>query len=140
MGSIYYSLVAKKNPINKEIKFYAKTLLGTPVTQEELLDLAAKNSQIHRSTLEAVFYAWLRAIANYFMRGHNIQLYPLGSFFSTIRSKGAPALDSFSANYIRGLHINFVPSPELKLEASSKRMSYLLYTSETKAEDEPVEP
>jgi len=140
MGSIYYSVVARKNPVNKEIKFYAKTLLGTPVTQEELLDLAAKNSQIHRSTLEAVFYAWQRAVANYFMRGHNIQLYPLGSFFSTIRSNGANTQQGFTANLIRGLHINFVPSPELKLEASSKRMSYLLYTPEPKAEDEPVEP
>lgn len=132
MGRLYYTLVPKKNPINKEVKYYAVVKNYTPVSKTQVIELAEKNSNINRTVLEAVWKAWQRAMANYFTRGHNVQLWPLGSFYGVLKSSGALSADEFSASHIKSYKMAFVASPQLKRAALKANMSFLRYTPEPK--------
>lgn len=132
MGTLYYQVVPKKNPINKEVKYYAQVKNYTPIDKVKIIELAEKNSNINRTVLEAVWSAWERAMANYFTRGHNVQLWPLGSFYGVIKSSGALAYDEFSTSYIKSYKLAFVASPQLKRAALKANMSFLRYTPEPK--------
>lgn len=136
MGALYYTVIPRKNPVNKEVKYYAQVKNYTPIDKNKIIELAEKNSNINRTILEAVFSAWERAMANYFTRGHNMQLWPLGSFYSTIKSRGASTPDNFSAGNIKGLKMNFVASPALKYLAMKENMSFKLYTPKADSGEE----
>ena len=125
MGALYYTVIPRKNPINKQVKYYAQVKNYTPIDKKKIIELAEKNSNINRTILEAVFTAWERAMANYFTRGHNVQLWPLGSFYGVLKSAGALSYDEFSTSYIKQYKMAFVASPQLKRAALKENMSFL---------------
>lgn len=124
MGKLTYKLVQRKNPIDKTLKWYPQATRYTTIGKEEVLDLAVQNSNIERSVIETAMLALQEAITTFFVNGHNIQFWPLGSFFSTLKSKGSATENGFMASDIEKLRIRFVPGPLLKKSVSLKQMQF----------------
>lgn len=135
MPKLQYYVKARKSPIDKSVKYYAQVRKYTTLSTREVLDLAAQNSNIDRGLIESVMYALQEAIVTFFTNGHNLQFWPLGSFFSTLKSKGAETAQAFQASDIESLRVRFVPGPLLKMSASLNNMKFELVEPEEEEEN-----
>lgn len=127
MPKLQYYVIPRKNPIDKSTKFYAQARKYTSLSTKDVLDLAAQNSNVDRGLIESVMYALQEAIVTFFTNGHNLQFWPLGSFFSTIKSEGAENAAAFTAGNIKSLRIRFVPGPLLKMSSSLNNVKFELF-------------
>lgn len=118
MAELKYKPIARKNPVTKEVKWYAEKVTYSNIGEREIIDYAVQNSNIERSVIEQAMIGLEEAINNFLINGHNLQFWPLGSFYTTIRSLGALMPDEFTAKNIKRLNIVFVPSPWVKGNAS----------------------
>lgn len=118
MAELKYKPIARKNPVTKEVKWYAEKVTYSNIGEREIIDYAVQNSNIERSVIEQAMIGLEEAINNFLINGHNLQFWPLGSFYTTIRSEGTVSPGDFNAKNIKRLNIVFVPSPLVKGNAS----------------------
>lgn len=133
MATIKFKVVPRKNPLNKIVKYYPQKLTYSNIGPNDVVDYAVQNSNIERSVIEQAMIGLEEAINNFLLNGHNIQFWPLGSFFTTITSRGASDPKEFKPSLIRKLRINFTPSPQLK-----KKCTRNMVNLEMVAEKNPV--
>lgn len=118
MAELKFKPIARKNPVTKEVKWYAEKVTYSNIGEREIIDYAVQNSNVERSVIEQAMIGLEEAINNFLINGHNLQFWPLGSFYTTIRSLGAESPGDFNAKNIKRLNIVFVPSPLVKGNAS----------------------
>lgn len=118
MAELKFKPIARKNPVTKEVKWYADKVTYSNIGEREIIDYAVQNSNIERSVIEQAMIGLEEAINNFLINGHNLQFWPLGSFYTTIRSEGTEIPGDFTAKNIKRLNIVFVPSPWVKGKAS----------------------
>lgn len=114
MGVIRYKIVAKKNPINGSVKYYAQPELYSQISKEDIVEAAQRNTSIPRSYLDMAYDALINEVENFVMNGHSVQIPNLGTISCRIRGTGADTRDGFSVEYINKVGFTFLPDPYIK--------------------------
>ncbi|MBO5415980.1 MAG: hypothetical protein J6A83_05055 [Clostridia bacterium] len=115
MGQINVKVVSRKNPQTGEFGWFLQPILYSLIDREAILDAATRNSQIPRSYLQQTLDALEVELRNFVMNGHSLSLSHFGTIFSTIRSAGSPAAETFQADRdIRSVKFGFRPAPRIK--------------------------
>ena len=125
MPTLKYYVAERVNPVTRSKIFFAQKVTYSNIGEREVVDYAVQNSNIERSVLEQVMIGLEEAVNNFLLNGHNLQLWPLGSFFTTISSRSAGSAKAFLPSNIKGVNIRFVPSPQLRAACSPQKMSFM---------------
>lgn len=109
-----YTAIARKNPVDKSVKYYPINKIYTNISAEAIVDYAVQNSNVERSVIEQAMVGLQEAIHTFLCNGHPLQFWPLGSFRISISGKGVPTAADVTAAQVKSARIVFVPSPLLK--------------------------
>lgn len=114
MGTLRYKVVKRRNPMTAAVSYGPRLLRYTLIKADDVVERAAQNSNIDRGLLEAAMVGFQEAVRNFIMNGHNLQLFPLGSFcVSLLSTEGTDTPEAVSARQIKGAHLWFRSSPTL---------------------------
>ena len=105
MADLKYKVVPIKDPIEKNVKFYARKISYEKITGKELLARLQDNSGMKGAVLSAACIAITNCIANFVCNGHSVQIGNLMSLRPTLTSTGAETMEKFSAAYIDGCRV-----------------------------------
>ena len=111
---VKYNVIPRKNPINKEVKYYAQMAPVNPVKLSELADSISAQCTLTVHDVKAVLSALQEHIAQHLRNGNSVRLGDLGSFCAVIKSRGASTIEDFSAGNIKGLKVSFVMSSPMR--------------------------
>ncbi|MBQ2363616.1 MAG: HU family DNA-binding protein [Bacteroidaceae bacterium] len=137
---IKYNIIPRKNPINKEVKYYAQMAPVTPVTLNSIAEAIASNCTVTLHDCKAVLSALQEQIALNLRQGNSVRLGDLGSFHSVIKSSGALSADEFSTSHIKGLKVCFCMSSPMRymLSKQNPSVTFQVMRPEEDEEDEGV--
>lgn len=105
MADLKYKVVPIKDPISKQVKFYARKISYEKITSKELLARLQDNSGMKGAVLSAACIAITNCIANFVCNGHSVQIGNLMSLRPTLTSNGVEKQSDFSAVYIKGCRV-----------------------------------
>lgn len=105
MADLKYKVAPIKDPISKDVKFYARKISYEKITGKELLARLQDNSGMKGAILSAACIAITNCIANFVCNGHSVQIGNLMSLRPTLTSNGTETLSEFSATYIKGCRV-----------------------------------
>ena len=111
---VKYNVIPKKNPINKEVKYYAQMAPVNPVKLAELAESISAQCTVTVHDVKAVLSALQEHIAQHLRNGNSVRLGDLGSFRPVLKSSGALSADEFSTSHIKGLKVSFVMSSPMR--------------------------
>ena len=132
-----YVVVAKKNPMDQSVKFYAAPDKTTPITIDTITQRIEKRTTVSSADAKAVLDALEYEIKEALIEGHSVRLGDLGTFRATIQGEGALNRTDHTAKLISHLKCCFKPSvrlanwlnpsknPELKFMKSGDVYSHL---------------
>lgn len=124
MATIKLKPIARRNPVTKEILWYATEVQYSRIKREDIIEAAQRNSSVPRAYIEMTFDAMITEIKNYVMNGHSITLNRLGTINAFLRGNGAEQNSELSANNIKRVRFSFRASAELRKK--SKGVYFLL--------------
>lgn len=133
MAEIKYKVVPIKNPIEKDVKFYARKISYEKITAKELLGRLKDNSGMKGAVLSAACIAITNCIANFVCNGHSVQIGNLMSLRPTLTSQGVDNQLDFSAAYIRGCRVRARWGSDIAYLQDKKNYNFIKDT-ETSAE------
>ena len=108
-----YVVIAKKNPIGKDVKFYAQADKTAPIDIDIITQRIEKRTTVSSADAKAVLDALEYEIKEALIEGHSVRLGDLGTFRATINGEGALTRDEHSAKFINYLMCRFKPSVRL---------------------------
>lgn len=113
---IKYYVIPRKNPINKEVKYYAmKDGAGAArFTTDQMYKTMSETSNVPIAYIPQALEAIAQAVQMFVLNGHCVTVGDLGSFQPIIKSSGALSADEFSTAHIKGVAIKFRPSPVMR--------------------------
>lgn len=111
---INYRPVARKNPINKEVKYYAQADAVEPITLADITERVEKRSTVSSADAKAVLDALQFEIKEALLDGKSVRLGDIGSFRVTLGSEGVDVPDELTADKIRIVRVRFSPSSRLR--------------------------
>lgn len=109
-----YLVGARKNPMNKTVKFYAVADKCTPVDMDTIVERIEKRCTVSSADAKAVLDALQYEIKEAVINNGSVRLGDLGTFRATISCKGAQSRDAVGAKNIQHLRLRFNPSVKLK--------------------------
>lgn len=135
---IKYNVIPRKNPINKEVKYYAQMAPVTPVTLGDVAEAIASNCTVTLHDCKAVLSALQEQIALQLRNGNSVRLGDLGSFHPVVKSSGALSADEFSTAHIKGLKVCFNMSSQMRymLSKQNPSVTFQLIKPEEQQEEE----
>ena len=135
---IKYNVIPRKNPINKEVKYYAQRAPVTPVTLGDVAEAIASNCTVTLHDCKAVLSALQEQIALQLRNGNSVRLGDLGSFHPVVKSSGALSADEFSTAHIKGLKVCFNMSSQMRymLSKQNPSVTFQLIKPEEQQEEE----
>lgn len=136
MADLKYKVAPIKDPISKEVKFYARKTSYEKITGKELLARLQDNSGMKGAVLSAACIAITNCIANFVCNGHSVQIGSLMSLRPTLASTGAETPDKFSAAYIQGCRVRARWGSDIAYLQDRKNYNFIKETEEL-AESEP---
>ena len=108
-----YVVIAKKNPIGKDVKFYAQADKTAPIDIDIITQRIEKRTTVSSADAKAVLDALEYEIKEALIDGKSVRLGDLGTFRATIHGKGAATRESHSVKNISNLKCVFKPSVRL---------------------------
>lgn len=114
MGVIRYKVVAKKNPIDKTVAYYAQPDLYSQISREDVVEAAQRNTSIPRAYLDMAYDALINEVENFVMNGHSVQIPNLGTISCRINGSGAESEEDYTTEKIRKVGFTFLPDPYIK--------------------------
>lgn len=105
MAELKYIVAQIKDPVTKEVKWYARKISYAKITSRELLNRLQDNSGMKGAVLSAACIAITNSIANFVCNGHSVQIGSLMSLRPTLKSKGAESAERFNASFIEGCRV-----------------------------------
>lgn len=114
MAIIRYKVVAKKNPIDGSVNYYAQPELYSQISKQDIIEAAQRNTSIPRAYLDMAYDALINEVENFVMNGHSVQIPNLGTISCRIRGAGAEARKDYSAELIKKVGFTFLPDPYIK--------------------------
>jgi predicted histone-like DNA-binding protein len=100
-NKIPYTVIARKNPQNGDVKYYANLTNRYNISMKELLKDVTAGSSINPLDAQAVLQRFLSEIGNHLQYGRTVSLDGLGSFYITVKSNGTETPEEFTAGNIR---------------------------------------
>lgn len=114
MGVLRYKVVAKKNPINGSVQYYAQPELYSQISKQDIIEAAQRNTSIPRAYLDMAYDALINEVENFVMNGHSVQIPNLGTISCRIRGEGADTRGVYSTELIKKVGFTFLPDPYIK--------------------------
>lgn len=114
MGVIRYKVVAKKNPINGSVQYYAQPELYSQISKQDIVEAAQRNTSIPRAYLDMAYDALINEVENFVMNGHSVQIPNLGTISCRINGAGANSRVTFTTELINKVGFTFLPDPYIK--------------------------
>ena len=135
---IKYNVIPRKNPINKEVKYYAQMAPVNPVTLNDVAEAIASNCTVTLHDCKAVLSALQEQIALNLRNGNSVRLGDLGSFHPVMKSSGALSADEFTTSHIKGLKVCFNMSSQMRymLSKQNPSVTFQLIKPEEQQEEE----
>ena len=111
-----YSITLLPNPIKPDEakKAYAKAQVNRELSLRELSARVAAQTTVSRADVYAVIISTVENMVEALRAGDQVDFGELGKFRLQISSKGAESAETFTANHITGVNIQFVPGDDLK--------------------------
>lgn len=113
-----YNVLARKNPINKSVKYYAQLTSPNPINCSQLSSAISEKCTVTIHDVKAVLSALEQEIINNLRNGASVRLGDLGTFRATITSMGAPTRDEFVSKNIVRVNVRFLASPNMRHKLS----------------------
>ncbi len=132
---IKYTTVMRKNPINKEVNYYATMVPVVPMDFDQLVQNIADSTTLTEADLRAAFAAAKGEIIKALRDGKSVRLDQLGTFRPTIASDASVSREEVSAKNIKRVRVVFTPSTAIK-EGLSLTSPYVTFTKVNAAEPE----
>lgn len=114
MGVIRYKVVAKRNPLDSSVKYYAQPELYSQISKQDIIEAAQRNTSIPRAYLDMAYDALINEVENFVMNGHSVQIPNLGTISCRIRGEGANTRKDYSTELIKKVGFTFLPDPYIK--------------------------
>ncbi|MBQ8277823.1 MAG: HU family DNA-binding protein [Bacteroidaceae bacterium] len=108
--AIKFRPVAKKNPMTKEVKYYAQAVTADRITVDRIAREIEESCTVHESDIRAVIAAFTRRIIVHLQDGHSINLGDLGNFRVSVRSTPCDVPDEVTADSVRAARVVYAPS------------------------------
>lgn len=108
-----YKVVARKNPMTKEVKYYAQLVLTSSVKLSSLADAISRQCTVTVHDVKAVLSAMEEHILRQLLDGKSVRLGDLGSFRPTVSSEGSDEADKVTADNVRRVRVRFHGSATL---------------------------
>lgn len=136
-----YVVAARKNPMGKDVKFYAVPDKSTPVDLDTIVERIEKRCTVSSADAKAVLDALQYEIKEAVINNGSVRLGDLGTFRATISCQGAHTRQDFSANNIQHLRLQFNPSVKIKNWLNPKSNTHLKFqkTGDVISQMGPVE-
>lgn len=135
---IEYKVSPKKNPINKEVKYYAQNVTPKVVNLDSVIKSIEKTTSLSSSDVKACLDALQYEFIENLKHGRSVRLGDVGSFRTSLQSSGALSEDEFSTSHIKGVKVVFVASSKLRksLQPKADGMSFQRVQEEEQGEEE----
>lgn len=114
---IKYVILAKKNPLNKKVKYYPQSAPATPMSLAQIVKRVERRSTVSSSDVKAVLDALQFEVIDALENGNTVRLGDLGSFRLTIKADGADSASEAKkkgANLIKQVNVQFTKSTAMR--------------------------
>ena len=111
---IEYKVSPKKNPINKEVKYYAQSVTPKVVNLDAVIKNIEKTTSLSSADVKACLDALQYEFIENLKHGRSVRLGDVGSFRTSVQSHGALSEDEFSVSHIKNVKVVFSPSGKLR--------------------------
>ncbi len=111
---------AKKNPIDKSVKYYIQPAPAVPVSFERIAKNISDRCTVTEPDVLAVLNALQTEIISAVQNGQSVRLGQLGSFRATITSKGEAKKEAADTSNIKTVRVRFTMGSRLR---SSMRLT-----------------
>lgn len=121
-----YKVIARKNPMTKEVKHYAQLTLNGSVKLTSFAEAISRQCTVTVHDVKAVLSAMEEHILRKLQDGRSVRLGDLGSFRPTLSSEGSDSADKVTAANIRAVRVRFFGSPALRngLQKTNPEVSF----------------
>lgn len=113
-----YNVLARKNPINKSVKYYAQLTSPNPINCQQLSTVISEKCTVTIPDVKAVLSALEQEIINYLRNGASVRLGDLGTFRATLTTRGAATRKDFVAKNIERVNVRFLASSNMRHKLS----------------------
>ena len=113
-----YNVIARKNPMDKTVKFYSQLVSPNPIKCQQLAQIISEKCTVTIHDVKAVLSALEEEIVNNLRNGASVRLGDLGTFRATLSAKGAQTRDAFATKNIQRVNIRFKGSSNMRHKLS----------------------
>lgn len=112
--NVLYRIV-RRNAKNANGEVYARVVMNSLITADDLVDLIARDSQVERAQVAVVTDAIGKQIKELVMNGHNIKVGSLGTLGIGFRTKWSDSPLKVNINEcLRSVRVRFITSEEIR--------------------------
>lgn len=112
--NVLYRIV-RRNAKNANGEVYARVVMNSLITADDLVDLIAIDSQVERAQVAVVTDAIGKQIKELVMNGHNIKVGSLGTLGIGFRTKWSDSPLKVNINEcLRSVRVRFITSEEIR--------------------------
>lgn len=101
MAKLQFYPLARKNPVDKSVAYYAQKSTYTNIPTAVLCRRIVENTAVPPGVVRAAVTAIVDSIANFVCNGHSVQLGELMSLRPTVQSKGASTAAGYKAYMVK---------------------------------------
>ena len=124
--------IVRRNAKNANGEVYARVVMNSLITADDLVDLIARDSQVERAQVAVVTDAIGKQIKELVMNGHNIKVGSLGTLGIGFRTKWSDSPLKVNINEcLRSVRVRFITSEEIRNLQRSCRKSKTVIRNKT---------
>lgn len=101
MAKLQFYPLARKNPVDKSVAYYAQKSTYTNIPTAVLCRRIVENTAVPPGVVRAAVTAIVDSVANFVCNGHSVQLGELMSMRPTVQTKGAATAPGFKAEMVK---------------------------------------
>lgn len=114
MAKLSFYPQARKNPVTKEIGYYAQKITYTNVSPLQLVQRIVANTGIPSASINAAVSAITDSVINFVLNGHSVQIGDIMSIRATVSSNSVPMKDDVTAKLVKKLNFRVAWGTEIK--------------------------
>lgn len=119
---IPYIIKAKKNPQNKDVKYYAQIAPVKYVRLDNITERISEKCTVTEHDVKAVLSALQMCVVKYITDGRTVRLGDLGSFRATLKGKPCETKEEVKASKIERVRVRYTMSARLSQVFGNKEM------------------
>lgn len=115
---------ARKNPIDKSVKYYMTEANAGYVTLDDVARQIEKISTVSSADIKAVLDSLQHVVIENLKSCVSVRLGDLGSFRATVYSKGVSDKDDANADLVKGVHAVFTKGAKMGKELALSNLTF----------------